>query len=80
MERSLPWAWYADPDVLRREGERIFARAWQYVGHTGQIAETGFFASTAGQIPVVVTRARDGELRAFLNAYEVEFDERYVWD
>ncbi|HEU5279086.1 MAG TPA: aromatic ring-hydroxylating dioxygenase subunit alpha [Gaiellaceae bacterium] len=67
MERSLPWAWYADPDVLRREGERIFAHAWQYVGHTGQIEEGGFFAASAGEIPVVVTRARDGELRAFLN-------------
>ena len=68
MERTLPWSWYADPDVLRLEGERIFARAWQYVGHTGQIAEDGsFFASTAGQIPVVVTRAREGELHAFLN-------------
>jgi choline monooxygenase len=64
----LPWAWYTDPDVLRREGERIFARAWQYVGHTGQVRENGsFFASVAGQIPVVVTRARDRELRAFLN-------------
>jgi phenylpropionate dioxygenase-like ring-hydroxylating dioxygenase large terminal subunit len=68
VETTLPWAWYADPDVLRREGERIFARAWQYVGHAGQVAEPGsFFASTAGQIPVVVTRARDGELRAFVN-------------
>jgi phenylpropionate dioxygenase-like ring-hydroxylating dioxygenase large terminal subunit len=68
VERSLPWAWYADPDVLRREGERIFARTWQYVGHTGQVAEPGvFFAASAGQIPVVVTRARDGLLRAFLN-------------
>jgi phenylpropionate dioxygenase-like ring-hydroxylating dioxygenase large terminal subunit len=68
VERSLPWAWYVDSDVLRREGERIFARSWQYVGHAARIAETGgFFASTAGQIPVVVTRARDGELRAFLN-------------
>jgi choline monooxygenase len=67
MERSLPWAWYSDPEVLRREGARIFARAWQYVGHTGQVAETGSFASTAGQIPVAVTRARDGELRAFLD-------------
>ena len=68
METTLPWTWYADPDVLRREGERIFARAWQYVGHSGQVAESGsFFASTAGQIPVVVTRARDGELRAFVN-------------
>src|SRR6266550_1262765 len=68
VERTLPWAWYADPDVLRREGERIFARAWQYVGHTGEVAENGsFFASAAGQIPVVVTRARDGVLRAFVN-------------
>jgi phenylpropionate dioxygenase-like ring-hydroxylating dioxygenase large terminal subunit len=67
VERTLPWTWYADPEVLRLEGERIFARTWQYVGHTGQVAEGGFFAATAGQIPVVVTRARDGRLRAFLN-------------
>ena len=68
MERTLPWTWYADPEVLRREGERIFARAWQYAGHSGQLAEAGsFFATAAGQIPVVVTRARDGMLRAFLN-------------
>jgi phenylpropionate dioxygenase-like ring-hydroxylating dioxygenase large terminal subunit len=67
VERTLPWTWYTDPEVLRLEGERIFARTWQYVGHTGQVAEGGFFAATAGQIPVVVTRARDGKLRAFLN-------------
>jgi phenylpropionate dioxygenase-like ring-hydroxylating dioxygenase large terminal subunit len=68
VETTLPWGWYADPEILRREGERIFARAWQYVGHSGQVAEEGsFFASVAGQIPVVVTRARDGALRAFLN-------------
>ena len=68
MERTLPWSWYADPEVLRREGERIFARAWQYAGHSGQLADEGsYFASVAGQIPVVVTRARDGHLRAFLN-------------
>jgi choline monooxygenase len=68
MERTLPWAWYTDRDVLRREGERIFARSWQYVGHSGQVAKEGsFFAGAAGEIPVVVTRARDGILRAFVN-------------
>ena len=68
METTLPWTWYADPEVLRREGERIFAHAWQYVGHSGQVAEPGsYLAATAGEIPVVVTRARDGALRAFLN-------------
>jgi phenylpropionate dioxygenase-like ring-hydroxylating dioxygenase large terminal subunit len=67
VERSLPWAWYTDPEILRREGERIFAHAWQYAGHTGQLADRGFFATSAGQVPVVVTRARDERLRAFLN-------------
>jgi phenylpropionate dioxygenase-like ring-hydroxylating dioxygenase large terminal subunit len=68
VETTLPWTWYADPEVLRREGDRIFAHAWQYVGHSGQVGEPGsYLAATAGEIPVVVTRARDGELRAFLN-------------
>jgi len=68
VEPSLPWTWYSDPEALRREGQRIFARTWQYVGHSGQVREPGsFLASSAGQIPVVVTRARDGVLRAFLN-------------
>jgi choline monooxygenase len=65
---TLPWSWYSDDELLRREQERIFARAWQYVGHTGRLAEgASFFASRAAHVPVVVTRARDGELRAFLN-------------
>ena len=68
MQTSLPWSWYTDPEILRREQERIFRRAWQYVGHTGQVAAPGtYFAATAGLTPVVVTRAADGELRAFLN-------------
>jgi choline monooxygenase len=53
---------------LRIESERIFARTWQYVGHTGQLAgSASFFTGWAGEIPIVVTRARDGQLRAFLN-------------
>jgi phenylpropionate dioxygenase-like ring-hydroxylating dioxygenase large terminal subunit len=68
MERTLPYSWYVDPEVLRREHERIFRSAWQYAGHTGEVPAPGtFFASRAGRTPVVVTRARDGELRAFLN-------------
>ena len=59
MERTLPWSWYGDEGALRREGQQIFRRAWQYVGHTGDLAEPGsFFASSAGQIPVVVTHAQ----------------------
>jgi phenylpropionate dioxygenase-like ring-hydroxylating dioxygenase large terminal subunit len=65
---TLPYSWYAEPEMLRREQDRIFSRTWQYAGHTGQLPEPGsFFTYTAGLIPIVVTRARDDELRAFVN-------------
>jgi len=70
MERTLPYGWYSDPEILRREQERIFRSSWQYAGHTGQLPANrgaGFFAAHAGRTPVVVTRDGDGELRAFLN-------------
>ena len=63
----MPYSWYTDPEILRREQERIFRPAWQYVGHTGQLAVPGYLATTVGRTPVVVTRDRDGVLRAFVN-------------
>jgi len=68
VQHTLPYSWYTDPEVLRREQERIFRPAWQYAGHTGQLPEPGtFFTGRSGRTPIVVTRARDGELRAFVN-------------
>ena len=65
---TYPWSWYTDADVLRAEEDRIFARSWQYVGHAGQLAEPGdYFATALGRTPVVLTRAEDGKLRAFVN-------------
>ena len=63
-----PWSWYSDADLVRLEQERIFARTWQYVGHAGQLTKVGDFCTArAGRIPIVVTRAEDRELRAFVN-------------
>jgi choline monooxygenase len=63
-----PWSWYSDRDVWEREQERIFARTWQYVGHSGQVARAGdFFTGRVGRIPIVVTRADDDATRAFVN-------------
>ena len=39
VSETYPWAWYSDPAVLERERERIFRRAWHYVGHAGSLAE-----------------------------------------
>jgi choline monooxygenase len=66
--RTLPFAWYGDEEILRRERRLIFARSWQYAGRAEQVAEPGSFLTTdAGGIPLLVTRDRAGELRAFLN-------------
>ena len=43
-----PWSWYSDRDVWELEQDRIFACSWQYVGHTGMVAEPGDFVTVSG--------------------------------
>jgi phenylpropionate dioxygenase-like ring-hydroxylating dioxygenase large terminal subunit len=65
---TLPFSWYSDEEVLRRERARIFARSWQYGGRAADVAEPGsFLATDAGGVPILVTRDKEGELRAFIN-------------
>src|SRR5262249_51900429 len=65
---TLPWSWYSDPDLLRLEQERIFRRGWHYAGPAEHVAEPGaYLTCEAGDVPVVVVRGRDEQLRAFLN-------------
>ena len=65
---TLPYDWYADPAVLRLEQERIFTRSWQYAARADQVAEPGMLATAwAGSLPVLLARARDDELRGFVN-------------
>ena len=66
--RTLPYAWYHDATVLRLEQERLFSRSWQYAARLDQLAEPGRLTTAwAGSLPIVLTRARDGELRGFVN-------------
>lgn len=65
---TLPAEWYTDTAIFARERERIFRHAWQYVGLSEQLARPGDFLTAAlGEVPVVVTRADDGALRAYAN-------------
>ena len=66
--RTLPAAWYTQPERLELENDRIFERSWQFVGWLGKLDAPGsFLTTTLGRIPVVVVRGEDGELRAFVN-------------
>ena len=66
--RTIPYDWYVDPAVLRLEQQRIFATCWHYAARADQVAAPGQLAAAhAGSLPVVLARARDGELRGFVN-------------
>lgn len=65
---TLPSRYYTDPAIHELEQERIFRRAWTYVGHVGELAAPGSYLTDtlAGQ-PVLVVRDREGTLRAYYN-------------
>ena len=66
--RTLPWSWYADPEIAAREHAAIFRRAWQYAGRREELTAPGSFAAAhVAGLPVVLTRDRDDVLRAFAN-------------
>ena len=65
---TIPSTWYRDPAILQREQDRIFAKTWQLVGHSEQVALPGdYFTCVVADEPLVVTRGDDGALHAFSN-------------
>jgi choline monooxygenase len=66
--KTIPGSWYVDPEVATLEEHRVFARSWQFVGRTAQVAKPGdFLTAQIANEPIVVVRGEDGQLRAFLN-------------
>lgn len=59
---------YTDPELFDLEMERIFARAWIYVGHESQVGEPGsYYATSIGRQPVIMVRHRDGRVHVLHN-------------
>lgn len=59
---------YVDSDVFELEMERLFGRAWLFVGHTSQVPNPGdFFTTELARQPVVMTRHRDGTVHVLFN-------------
>ena len=67
-QATLDPAIYCDPDRFERERERLFRRLPLCLGHADQLAEPGsVLAREFCGVPVLMTRARDGAVRVFLN-------------
>jgi choline monooxygenase len=66
--RTIPAAWYFDPDIYAAECRSVFGGSWQVAGRSEQVVAPGSFVATdiAGE-PVVVVRGEDSVLRGFHN-------------
>lgn len=59
---------YTDPALFELEMERIFGRAWIYVGHESQVPNAGdYHQALIGRQEVVMTRARGGKVHVLYN-------------
>ena len=59
---------YADPAVFDLEMERVFGRAWIYVGHESEAKNKGDFKlSLVGKQQVIMVRAPDGKVHVLFN-------------
>ena len=65
----VPFGVFTDPDIYEMEQERIFkGPVWIYLALEAEIANPGDFLVTyVGDTPVVVNRAEDGSIHAWVN-------------
>jgi phenylpropionate dioxygenase-like ring-hydroxylating dioxygenase large terminal subunit len=59
---------YTDPQVFELERERLFGRAWIYIGHESQVPEAGDYVRVAlGTGQMLLVRQTDGSLALLQN-------------
>jgi len=59
---------YSDPALFELEMDRLFGRAWLYVGHECQVPESGdYFTTRLGRHDVIVVRDQDGRIQVLHN-------------
>ena len=65
----VPFRLYHDPSVYALEMERVFrGPVWNYLALEAELPKPGDYRTTwIGDSPVVVTRAQDGTIHAFVN-------------
>ena len=60
---------FTDRDIFEQEVERVFTRAWLFVGHESQIPKPGdYFVSRMGTESVILTRDKKNKVHVFLNS------------
>ncbi|WDV49428.1 aromatic ring-hydroxylating dioxygenase subunit alpha [Streptomyces coeruleorubidus] len=65
---TLPGDHYTDPEIFRLEQEHIFESMWFCAARSSELSKPGAFRTVdVGRESVLLTRSRDGSVRAFFN-------------
>src|SRR5262245_28001444 len=60
---------FSDREVFQQELERVFTRAWLFLGHDSQVPNPGnCFTSRMGTESVILTRDKQHRIHVFLNS------------
>ncbi len=60
---------FLSPERFEKECQQLFLDTPQVIAFAGELAQPGsYLTATVMEVPVLVTRAEDGKLRAFINA------------
>jgi len=66
---GLTREFYTDEDIFALDLEHIFYKDWLFVAHSVELPEAGSFLTLQiGAFPILLTRAADGLIRAFVNS------------
>ncbi|MFF5652095.1 aromatic ring-hydroxylating dioxygenase subunit alpha [Streptomyces collinus] len=65
---TLPGDHYTDPEIFRLEQEHIFESMWFCAARSSELSKPGAFRTVdVGRESVLLTRSRDGSVKAFFN-------------
>jgi len=65
---AMPQAFYRDPDIYRRDIDRIFLNSWLYAGHQSEVPGIGdWFLFEFAEESVIIVRSAEDEINALLN-------------
>ena len=64
----IPAHIYNDEEIFRLERERLFSRAWMFVGHESEVPQPGdYVVRRVLEDSFIVSRGEDGQVRALFN-------------
>ncbi len=68
QDRRIHRKVYTDPEIFDLEMERIWGKAWIYIGHDSQVPNPGDYVTLhLGRMPVVMVRDRAGSVHVLYN-------------